>query len=287
MPNVQIPPGLSESEDVDHDQTQGGTEGNPHGDSAASADVSSIQSSPDVNHDNTSGGTAGNPHAGSASTNHGNAAHNASFETETGAQDRVDSHENKNNPHSSSADTNHGNAAHSSTFAVDGAAQPPEHHGNAAHNANYITSSDARTWEDVVTLTQNGTNQSMANLANYDRLEVSIRGTISADVSSNVTIEFFAPDFSAGVRLYEANSADISNFSVIGGVLTGVTRPLISNGVFLGISGNVVSSTPGATDTIAPRSDERAGSSGTDTGDWIGSITNFNDIEVVVRGLNL
>jgi len=77
MPNVQIPPGLSESGDVNHDQTQGGTEGNPHGDSAASGDVSSIQSSSDVNHDNTSGGTAGNPHAGSASDNHGNAAHSA------------------------------------------------------------------------------------------------------------------------------------------------------------------------------------------------------------------
>jgi hypothetical protein len=34
MPNVQIPPGLSESGDVDHDQTQGGTAGNPHGESA-------------------------------------------------------------------------------------------------------------------------------------------------------------------------------------------------------------------------------------------------------------
>jgi len=122
MPNVQIPPGLSESEDVDHDQTQGGTEGNPHGDSAASADVSSIQSSPDVDHDNTSGGTAGNPHASSASDNHGNAAHSASFETETGAQDRVDSHENKNNPHSASADTNHGNEAHAESYITSGEA---------------------------------------------------------------------------------------------------------------------------------------------------------------------
>lgn len=100
MPNVQIPPGLSESEDVDHNQTQGGTEGNPHGDSAASGDVSPIQSSSDVIHDDTSGGTAGNPHAGSASTNHGNAAHSANF-------------------------------------AVDGNTQPPENHGNAAHNADF------------------------------------------------------------------------------------------------------------------------------------------------------
>ena len=144
MPNVQIPPGLSESDDVDHDQTQGGTEGNPHGDSAASGDVSSIQSSSDVNHDNTSGGTAGNPHSGSASDNHGNGAHNASFETESGAQSRVNSHENKNNPHSSSADTNHGNEAHNATFAEDGDAQPPENHGNGAHNANFAVDGDAQ-----------------------------------------------------------------------------------------------------------------------------------------------
>lgn len=100
MPNVQIPPGLSGSGDVNHDQTQGGTEGNPHGDSAASGDVSPIQSSSDVSHDDTSGGTAGNPHSRSASDNHGN-------------------------------------GAHSSTFAVDGNTQPPENHGNGAHNANF------------------------------------------------------------------------------------------------------------------------------------------------------
>jgi hypothetical protein len=123
MPNVQIPPGLSESDDVDHDQTQGGTEGNPHGDSAASADVSSIQSSADVDHDNTSGGTAGNPHSSSASTNHGNDAHSDTFETTSGAQSRVNSHENKNNPHSSSASTNHGNGAHNANFETDSGAQ--------------------------------------------------------------------------------------------------------------------------------------------------------------------
>jgi len=37
MPDVSNPPGLAESGDVDHDQTQGGTEGNPHADSAGLA----------------------------------------------------------------------------------------------------------------------------------------------------------------------------------------------------------------------------------------------------------
>jgi hypothetical protein len=90
-----------------------------------------------VDHDNTSGGTSGNPHGGSASTNHGNGSHNANFETNSGAQSRVDNHENKNNPHSSSADTNHGNGSHNTNFAVDGNPQPPENHGNSAHNVSY------------------------------------------------------------------------------------------------------------------------------------------------------
>jgi len=34
MPDVSNPPGLTESGDVDHDETQGGTEGNPHAQSA-------------------------------------------------------------------------------------------------------------------------------------------------------------------------------------------------------------------------------------------------------------
>jgi len=54
------------SGDIDHDDTTGGTAGNPHADSAAVSDVSSIQSSSDVDHDSTQGGTAGNPHADSA-----------------------------------------------------------------------------------------------------------------------------------------------------------------------------------------------------------------------------
>jgi len=87
-----------QSGDVVHDDTQGGTTGNPHADSAASTDVSSIQGSEDVQHDNTQGGTTGNPHSESAS------------DTD------LSNHEGAGNPHSSSASTNHGNSAHSDTY---------------------------------------------------------------------------------------------------------------------------------------------------------------------------
>ena len=51
-----------DSSDVDHDDTVGGTAGNPHTDSAAVSDVSSIQSSSDVDHDSTNGGTDSDAH---------------------------------------------------------------------------------------------------------------------------------------------------------------------------------------------------------------------------------
>jgi len=60
---------IQSSSDVDHDDTQGGTTGNPHADSASVNDVSDIQQSSDVVHDDTDGGTTGNPHADSASVN--------------------------------------------------------------------------------------------------------------------------------------------------------------------------------------------------------------------------
>jgi len=52
MPDISNPPGISDSADVDHDQT--------------------------------SGGTAGNPHSASAGVNHGNEAHSTQFATVSG-----------------------------------------------------------------------------------------------------------------------------------------------------------------------------------------------------------
>ena len=48
---------IQASPDVDHDQTQGGTAGNPHADSAHVSDVSDIQASSDVDHDQTTNRT--------------------------------------------------------------------------------------------------------------------------------------------------------------------------------------------------------------------------------------
>jgi len=84
--------GQTQSSQVEHDKTEGGTEGNPHADSLAASYTAPVQTvdgktgdvtisvpieqSSDVTHDNTSGGTSGNPHSGSASDNHGNDAEN-------------------------------------------------------------------------------------------------------------------------------------------------------------------------------------------------------------------
>lgn len=83
---------------------------------------------------------------------HDNDQHSETYETESGAQSRVDDHEDKSNPHSGSASDNHDNSAHSETFAVDGDSQPPEEHDNSAHSEDYTTTSpndvDSTNWDD-------------------------------------------------------------------------------------------------------------------------------------------
>jgi len=94
MSDLGAPP----AEKIEHDKTDGGTEGNPHSASASDTDLS--------NHEG-----AGNPHSSSAS------------DTD------LSNHEGAGNPHSSSASTNHGNAAHSDTYVnatEAGAAAPVE-----------------------------------------------------------------------------------------------------------------------------------------------------------------
>ena len=68
---------------------------------------SAIAESSDVDHDQTSGGTDGNPHASSASTNHGNGNHSVNYFAASDYTPEADTH---NEQHTS--DQHNGDSLH-------------------------------------------------------------------------------------------------------------------------------------------------------------------------------
>ena len=78
--------------------------GNPHSDSASTADVSDIQSSSDVDHDSTVGGTSGTPHDHADPGDWDNDV-TSTADSLSGLDSSTDSHISAGNPHSDSAST--------------------------------------------------------------------------------------------------------------------------------------------------------------------------------------
>ena len=103
MPRVTRPiPDPTDSEDIDHDQTQGGDEGTPH-DHANPGDPQPPEEHGDTEHDATVSSQSDlNDHETSSSDVHGVGGSNV--ESEAGAQSKVNDHENKSNPHGVTTD---------------------------------------------------------------------------------------------------------------------------------------------------------------------------------------